>query len=62
MPTMHRLACLRDDVIFIIYLYQRWIYPEDKTRANEYGQVGVQEPVKEATNETEVEKESKKEK
>ncbi len=24
MPTMHRLACLRDDVIFLIYLYQRW--------------------------------------
>ena len=24
MPTAHRLACLRDDVVFIIYLYQRW--------------------------------------
>ena len=24
MPTMHRLACLRDDFIFLIYLYQRW--------------------------------------
>lgn len=40
MPTLHRIACLRDDVIFFIYLYQKWIYPEDKTRANEYGQVG----------------------
>ncbi|KAG0268637.1 hypothetical protein DFQ27_006139 [Actinomortierella ambigua] len=40
MPMMHRLACLRDDVVFIIYLYQRWIYRTDHSRANEYGQVG----------------------
>ncbi|CAG8699018.1 23462_t:CDS:10 [Dentiscutata erythropus] len=39
MPTLHRLACLRDDVIFFVYLYQRWIYPTDNKRANEYGQV-----------------------
>jgi len=32
MPTMHRLSCFRDDVVFFIYLYQRWIYPVDKTR------------------------------
>lgn len=38
MPTMHRLSCFRDDLIFFIYLYQRWIYPVDKTRVNEYGQ------------------------
>eukprot|EP00638_Chattonella_subsalsa_P017391 CAMPEP_0117821114 /NCGR_PEP_ID=MMETSP0949-20121206/2868_1 /TAXON_ID=44440 /ORGANISM="Chattonella subsalsa, Strain CCMP2191" /LENGTH=608 /DNA_ID=CAMNT_0005660193 /DNA_START=279 /DNA_END=2106 /DNA_ORIENTATION=- len=38
MPTMHRLACLRDDVIFFIFLYQKWIYPIDKSRTNEYGQ------------------------
>lgn len=24
MPTSHRLACFRDDAVFIIYLYQRW--------------------------------------
>jgi hypothetical protein len=40
MPWLHRLACLRDDVIFVVYLYQRWIYPEDKRRRNEFGQVG----------------------
>ncbi|KAI8853876.1 cleft lip and palate transmembrane protein 1-domain-containing protein [Chytridium lagenaria] len=40
MPWLHRLACLRDDVIFLVYLYQRWIYPEDKRRRNEFGQVG----------------------
>jgi len=35
MPTMHRLSCFRDDVIFLIYLYQRWIYPVDKSRTDE---------------------------
>jgi hypothetical protein len=57
MPTLHRLSCLRDDIVFIIYLYQvcclvyviltlictfnfqRWIYPIDKKRVNEFGQV-----------------------
>ncbi|KAJ8303378.1 hypothetical protein KUTeg_019774 [Tegillarca granosa] len=24
MPTAHRLACFRDDVVFVVYLYQRW--------------------------------------
>ncbi len=37
MPTLHRLACLRDDVIFVIFLYQRWLYPVDKARVNEFG-------------------------
>lgn len=40
MPLLHRLACLRDDVVFLVYLYQKWIYPEDKRRRNEFGQVG----------------------
>ena len=61
MPTMHRLACLRDDLIFFIYIYQRWAYGIDKKRANEYGQVGVdldedgnpKEPAKELTDEGE---------
>lgn len=38
MPILHRIACFRDDVLFLIYLYQRWIYPVDKKRINEYGQ------------------------
>jgi hypothetical protein len=37
MPLSHRLACFRDDFIFFIFLYQLWLYPTDKTRANEYG-------------------------
>lgn len=31
---------MRDDVIFIIYLYQKWIYPVDHARVNEFGQGG----------------------
>eukprot|EP00978_Attheya_sp_CCMP212_P000761 scaffold1542_cov49-Attheya_sp.AAC.3 len=38
MPIMHRLACLRDDVVFFVYLYQRWAYRVDYTRVNEFGQ------------------------
>ncbi|KAF3424054.1 hypothetical protein E2986_02165 [Frieseomelitta varia] len=31
-PTAHRIACFRDDAVFLIYLYQRWLYPVDKSR------------------------------
>lgn len=31
------------DVIFLIYLYQRWIYPVDRKRVNEYGFGGEDE-------------------
>ncbi|KAK0397603.1 hypothetical protein QR680_002188 [Steinernema hermaphroditum] len=37
MPTMYRLGCFRDDIIFLVYLYQRWIYRVDPTRVNEFG-------------------------
>ena len=40
MPTLHRLACFRDDVIFVIYLYQMFMYKVDTSRVNEYGQGG----------------------
>lgn len=39
MPTMYRIGCFRDDIIFLIFLYQKWIYPVDKTRRNEFGYV-----------------------
>merc|ERR1711933_426024 len=32
MPTMHRMSCFRDDVVFFVYLYQRWLYPVDQAR------------------------------
>ncbi|KAJ8687174.1 hypothetical protein QAD02_022968 [Eretmocerus hayati] len=34
MPVAHRVACFRDDIVFLIYLYQRWLYPVDKTRVD----------------------------
>ncbi|XP_050170153.1 DNA excision repair protein ERCC-1-like [Myiozetetes cayanensis] len=40
MPMMYRIGCLRDDVVFFIYLYQRWIYRVDLTRVNEFGLSG----------------------
>lgn len=43
MPWLHRIACLRDDVVFVVYLYQKWVYVEDKNRANEFGQTGDSE-------------------
>merc|ERR1712194_238940 len=38
MPIMHRLAFLRDDLIFFVYLFQRYKYRTDYTRVNEFGQ------------------------
>ena len=37
MPLKHRLMTLRDDVIFVVFIYQWWIYRVDKARPNEYG-------------------------
>jgi hypothetical protein len=34
---------LRDDVIFFVYIYQRWAYKVDYTRVNEFGQGGDDE-------------------
>ncbi|XP_014211927.1 cleft lip and palate transmembrane protein 1-like protein [Copidosoma floridanum] len=32
MPIAHRVACFRDDAVFMMYLYQRWLYPVDNSR------------------------------
>ncbi|KAK3814201.1 MAG: cleft lip and palate transmembrane protein 1 [Benniella sp.] len=62
MPMLHRLACLRDDVVFFIYLYQRYVYRTDHSRANEFGQVGEEatgeetKPLLEGTEKTESKK------
>lgn len=49
MPTMHRLSCFRDDVVFIIYLYQRHCYPVDKSRTfDEDGYALTEEEIAEA--------------
>jgi hypothetical protein len=44
MPTLHRLATFRDDIIFFVYIYQRWAYRIDYSRVNEFGQGGEDEP------------------
>jgi hypothetical protein len=41
MPTMARISCFRDDVVFFIYLYQRWLYPVDASRPVEGGGDGT---------------------
>ncbi|KAL5604090.1 uncharacterized protein BROUX77_004276 [Berkeleyomyces rouxiae] len=53
MPFLHRLATFRDDVIFFIYLYQRWAYRVDYSRVNEFGQGGDDEDQSEPTLTTE---------
>jgi hypothetical protein len=40
MPTMARISCFRDDIVFFIYLYQRWLYPVDESRPVEGGGEG----------------------
>ena len=37
MPTLHRISVFRDDVIFLLFLYQRRIYRVDASRVNEFG-------------------------
>lgn len=32
MPMMHRLSVFRDDIVFLIYLYQRYSYQVDMNR------------------------------
>ena len=54
MPTMARMSCFRDDVVFIIYLWQRYLYPVDTSRPVEGGG--------EMQSTTETKSESKKEK
>lgn len=43
MPTMARISCFRDDVVFFIYLYQRWLYPVDTSRPIEGGGDGTEQ-------------------
>lgn len=37
MPWMYRIGCLRDDVVFFVFLWQRWVYKTDFERVNEFG-------------------------
>uniref|UniRef100_A0A674EN61 Lipid scramblase CLPTM1L n=1 Tax=Salmo trutta TaxID=8032 RepID=A0A674EN61_SALTR len=33
----HQLGCFRDEILFLLYLYQRRLYSTNKTRCREYG-------------------------
>ena len=44
MPTLHRMSCFRDDIVFVVFLYQRWVYRVDMSRVNEFGHRGDGEP------------------
>lgn len=37
MPLKHRLMTLRDDVVFLGFIYQWWAYRRDLARVNEFG-------------------------
>nr|XP_027078167.1 cleft lip and palate transmembrane protein 1 homolog [Coffea arabica] len=60
MPWLHRLSVFRDDVIFLIYVYQRWIYPVDKKRVNEFGFAGEEEDQRSGNKDTTAEEDDKK--
>eukprot|EP00322_Chrysochromulina_rotalis_P031100 CAMPEP_0115890158 /NCGR_PEP_ID=MMETSP0287-20121206/33204_1 /TAXON_ID=412157 /ORGANISM="Chrysochromulina rotalis, Strain UIO044" /LENGTH=137 /DNA_ID=CAMNT_0003346915 /DNA_START=195 /DNA_END=608 /DNA_ORIENTATION=+ len=40
MPTLHRMSCFRDDIVFVVFMYQRYAYRVDMTRRNEFGHTG----------------------
>ena len=48
MRTMSRISCFRDDVVFFVYLWQRYLYPVDARRPVEGG--GVDAVLAAATN------------
>jgi hypothetical protein len=37
MPWKHRIMTLRDDVVFLLFLVQVYLYKVDKARVNEFG-------------------------
>ena len=37
MPLKHRLMTLRDDLVFVVFLIQVYLYRVDKNRTNEFG-------------------------
>jgi hypothetical protein len=51
MPMKHRLMTLRDDVVFLAFLVQVYIYRVDKTRTNEFGYSYEREQERETINE-----------
>lgn len=51
MPWKHKLMTLRDDVIFVFFIYQWFVYPSDPERVNEFGyQYSQPEKIQESKN------------
>ena len=48
MPTLHRIAVFRDDVVFVLLIIQRYQYPVDASRKNEYGTSALDEQISRA--------------
>jgi len=46
--TAYKIYCLRDDLVFVIFLIQKWMYPVDLKRENEFGTKGEDEVRKES--------------
>merc|ERR1712232_724822 len=55
MPMMARISCFRDDIVFFIYLYQRWLFPVDTSRPVEGGGPAEIEVPETKTNQSEIE-------
>ena len=64
MPTLHRMSCFRDDIVFAVFMYQRYAYRVDMSRRNEFGHTGEDDtkPAAEEKEKEKVEKEKEKEK
>lgn len=56
MPILHRLATFRDDIIFFVWMYQKWVYKVDYSRVNEFGQGGEEEDAGQKEKEKKAEK------
>jgi hypothetical protein len=37
LPLFYKVACFRDDVVFVVWVFQCCLYPVDPTRPNEWG-------------------------
>ncbi|CAJ1960989.1 unnamed protein product [Cylindrotheca closterium] len=51
MPWKHRIMTLRDDVVFIMFLVQVYLYKVDKSRVNEFGYAFEESKQEEPSNE-----------
>ncbi|KAL2528330.1 Transmembrane CLPTM1 family protein [Forsythia ovata] len=60
MPALHRLSVFRDDLIFLIYIYQRWVYPVDRKRVNEFGFAAEEDEASTSTDAAEQKEDEKK--